>query len=462
MREAIGRAYDYLVRLSDPGSGRLAWQAPTRPFGSDGPDATAAGMRALAHYAALMQQEEPDRAQRAYRRALSAESWLLDNSPESYPVTLRAAVSYDLYRYSDDDRLLDRTLDAVRELVDGYDLRTLERESDDTLPHFEAMYRMWRDLPTHPERDFWVSEAERIAGQYRQMVETNPFQLVPSGVTNAGAGVTPESQWDELATIPMLGDGADQIVRVDWYIARALDALYLADMSGDEELEKAAAAHIYWITGLNPGAPVSRVPVFETGSPIEAASLLTGTAARSVQGWSEWQWPRTGPIASITHGFRSGFVLDDTFQVSDTSLRHDGVFLYAVTAFEDYFNPGSRAPAPEPAADTVGAHVVGFEVRREGGDYVGAAAIAMPGGTPLADALVTVSFYGPPLADESPDAAAVTGQCVTDAAGACTVRIAAADVVSRGPMSAAVTNVEHDVFAYAIGLDTGDKIRELP
>ena len=72
------------------------------------PAATVAGLRGLAHYAALAQDDEPEKADRAFRRARLSEQWLIANAPDAYPPSLRAAVSYDFYAHSATTRSLER------------------------------------------------------------------------------------------------------------------------------------------------------------------------------------------------------------------------------------------------------------------------------------------------------------------------------------------------------------------
>jgi Cellulase N-terminal ig-like domain len=133
-RAAIDRAVDYLLLLSDPESGEIGGQSKTRSYGESRPVATAAGLRGLSHFAALAQNDEPGKADRAFRRAKLAETWLDANAPEAYPASLQAAVDYDLYRVGGDKAMLDRATKALRDAVSAYDLRTMDRRSGDMQP----------------------------------------------------------------------------------------------------------------------------------------------------------------------------------------------------------------------------------------------------------------------------------------------------------------------------------------
>ena len=464
-RAAIDRTVDYLLLLSNPGSGKFASQSPGRPYASDAPEATAAGLRALAHYAALFQQEDAQKAQRAFRRAKLAEVWLQDNAPQLYTPVLRASVAYDLYRYNSDNATLQRAVDAVRTMATNYDLRTMDRHSDSTLPDFEAMYRMWHDLPVHKDRQFWQDSATKVAAQYKEMLKNDPFHVVPPGVTDEASGVTAAAQWDQIASITPPGDGASAVIGNGWFISRAIDAVYLAGITGDRELEQSATASLQWVTGLNPGIPVERLGFSGGGSNVEAASFLSGTSGRSARAWSAWSWRRPKPFATIANGFLRAFTYTDTDIAGETSLRHDGVFLYAAAAYEDYVNAGTRPPHGSASANTAartGAHVAFGRASLSGGSYQFAVTVAGPDGKPLPAATVTVAWGGVPLPDTRPEATIHTTTCLTDASGSCTATLPASGLPVRRPGTVAVTNIEHPLFDYDLMSDDASGSSALP
>ncbi len=464
-RAAIDRSVDYLLLLSDPGSGKFAFQSPLRPYGQDSPEGTAAGLRALAHYAAVFQQDDAQKAQRAYRRAKLAEAWLEDNAPTIYHASLRAAVSYDFYRYTSDNATLQKAADAVRELATTYDLRTMDRASDATIPDFEAMYRMWRDLPVHKDRQFWQDTARKVAGQYREMLTKNPFHVIPPGVTDAATGASAEVQWDQVESATPPGEGAAAIIGNDWFISRAIDAVYLASMTGDRDLEPIASASLQWVTGLNPGVPVARIAYTGGGSGVESASFLTGLPRRSARTWSAWSWTRRKPFATIVNGFTRAFTYGDTDVAAETSLRHDGLWLYAMTVYEDYVNAGMRAQsglatAPNPLAG--GAHVGRAVASESGGFFQFTVTVAGADGSPLPASIVTVAWTGAPLPGIAPEAAFHTTRCTTDASGTCVATLPVADLPVRRPVTASVTNIEHPLFPYDLAADDASKTAPLP
>ncbi|MEX2245278.1 MAG: hypothetical protein WEC75_01210 [Dehalococcoidia bacterium] len=459
---AIERAVDYLVLVSDPGSGEVRASSPTRPFGGEGPLETLATLRALARYASVFQQENPAGATRAFRRAVQGQEWLLQNAPGDYTPAWRATVNYDLYRFSGGEGYLGAGLQAVRDEAAAYDLRTMERFGEDPLPHFEGMYRMWRELPEHPDRAFWEQTAEGAAQQYREVLLLNAFHVVPSGISEPGKASSSE-QWDQMQTISPPGQGEAGIVGNAWFVARSIDAVFLADMTKDPVIEQVAAAALGWIGGLNPGIPVERIAGPRTGSPVEAASFLTGAGVRSAQDWSGWEWGRPKPFATVMRGFWGGFFFDDSFFPAESSIRDDGLWLYAVTAYEDYLNPGVRAPEPEaPAPPAGGAHIATTEAAESDGVLRLTVHVADASGAPVSGAKVTAAWTGVPRADASAEDLVTTAQCLTDAGGSCLV-VQAADAlrVSR-PVTVTVTHIEHPELQYDLASDVPERTRAFP
>ncbi|MBI5285406.1 MAG: hypothetical protein HY874_09970 [Chloroflexi bacterium] len=456
LREAIDRASGYLLTVVDAGSGRSDAESNTRPYNNDDPANTAAALRGMARFAAAFQSDEPDKAQRMYRRARLSEAWLLANAPAAYPPALRAAVDYDLYKFSSDDKMLAAAAAAVRDEIAAYDLRTMDRRSDDTLPHFEAMHRMWRDLLSHPDRAAWEEAATKAAAQYREMIGRGAFQIVPPGTTSAERATSAQAQWDDVATAPPPGDGEDQAFGNGWIIARAIDALYLADITDDAELEKAATAGLAWVGGLNPGVPAQRASGVESPSPLAAASFAQGLGAVAALPWSRWEWPRPRPLASIVNGFRGGFTYDDSPQAGDTSLGLAGMWLYATSAYEDELNAGKRPPEAEAAPPVeAGVHVASVEPSEAGGLLQLTVSVANADGAPAAGVVVVGSWTGAPLLGRPVHEATLVNECVTAGSGACVLVLDATALPVSRPISVSVTNLEDRRAAYDLTADAG-------
>jgi hypothetical protein len=457
MKQLISRAADYLLVASDAGTGKFQFESATRPYNNDEPSNTAAGLRGLARFASAMHSEEPEKAERVYRRARLAEEWLLANAPELYPPALRAAVDYDFYRYAGDPSMLDAATKAVRQEAQSYDLRTMDRSSFDTLPHFEAMFRMWRDIPTAEDRGFWLETAREAARQYHEMLDKNVFEIVAPGVADAARGATPAAQWDNVATDAPPGEGDGGSVGNGWIIARAIDAVYLAQMTKDATLEPAATASLAWIGGLNAGVRADRV-TGEAGGPLAAASLLTGAGVRSALPWSQWWWVRPRPFAAVLGGFQTGLAFYDSPQSGGTSLGRDGQWLYATAAYEDFLNAGKQAPAPAPApAPAAGVHVVSTQKAETGGLLQFIVTVAGPDGKAAPGVRVLGAWSGAPLPGHFPHEATQVTECATDASGSCVLVLDASSLPVSRPIAVAVTALEHARYGYDITSDSPQK-----
>lgn len=466
MLDAINRGVDYLLLLADPGTGEVRSQSPARPYGGDVTDeSTAQTARALAAYASRLRTEEPDQAERTYRRARLADASLAAAASPAYPPALRAAVEYDLYRYSGDAAMLASAVQAVRDLASSYDLRTMDRRSGDQLPHFEAMYRMWRDLPAQQDRAFWEETAKKVAAQYQDMLSKNPFELAPPGVTQAPGGQSAAQQWDDVTTVTPPGEGESTAIANGWYLARAIDATYLAQMTRDTSLERAATASIGWVAGLNAGLPTPRVSGAASSGPLSAASFVTGAGAPAAQPWSVWEWRRASVSATIVGGYSGGFSFGDS-EVASTSLGEEGAWLYAMVVYEDYLNAGKRAPTLRPArarSSSPSAHVQSATAAETGGALRVLVIVVDGQGSPLAGANVTGAWSGGELlAGRRREEAVRTTQCVTVAGGSCLLTLAAEVLPVTRPVTLAITNVDAGGRVYDMTADGSSAVTSFP
>ena len=450
LRAAIDRAIDYLILIGDPGTGQVPAEANSRPFNHIDPQATASAARALAHFAVVMKSEDPSRAERAFRRAGQADQWLRAEALLAYPSWIRADTNFDLYRYALDETALARATAAVRELAASYDLRTMDRNSHDPSPHFAAMYRMWRELPSNVDHQLWADTAAKVGEQYHQALGRSLFQVIPPGTSEAARGTDAATQWDTMETDPPPGDnGDDASVANGWFLGRAMDASYLAEMTGDRELEKVAAASLEWVLGLNPGVPSERVLGSSTQSPVSSASFLTGVGAREAHGASSWEWLRTRPFGTIVNGFRTDFTYEDSFAAGDSSLRYDGAWVAATLAYENYVERGKRAPAAtSPVYPEAGATVASVEPAASPQLLQAVVSISGPDGKPLPGALVAGAWSGALLPDHTPDEAVQVEECTTAGSGSCVLVLDPASLPVARPITLSVTNVQHPVDTY--------------
>lgn len=452
---AMERAADYLLVIQDAGTGKFHAESGTRPFNNDEPGNTAQGIRGLARFAAQFQSESPVKAERAYRRAKLGEQWLLANAPLAYAPSTQAAVDYDLYKYANDESALLRATTAVRKEIDSYDLRTMDRSSSDLQPHFEAMYRMWRDLPGHDDRPLWIAEAKKVSAQYDDMIKRNIFAIVPSGTTDAERGTSASAQWDDVETAPPAGDGIGATFSNGWLLGRAADAAYLAEITKDPLLEQAATASLEWVGGLNPGVPREHVLGADPGaSPRESASFLIGLNGREAQPWSSWSWAQHSRFATIVNGFRGGFVYDDSPQAGESSIGNDGAWLYATAVYEDSLNAGKRPPVADQALPPVaGLHVVSATPSESGGVLQLLVTVGDARGTPLAGVGVIGAWTGALLPDHAAHEGLLTNGCTTSAAGTCLLVLGVSELPVQRPITVTVTNLVHSKLRHDITAD---------
>lgn len=450
---AIDRAFDYLILLLDPATGEAAHAAPTRPFSfGDSSDDTVAATRALARYSAVFRAEDPGRAERAHRRARQGDRWLLENAADDYPPWAQAQVAYDNYSYIGDLAELDRAVRAVRSFAPGYDLPAMNRFSQDTMPHFETMYRLWQTQPDHPDRSLWEETADRLGAQYAEMVERNPFAVVPPGVSHDG-GPSAQDQWNTVETDPLPGDGDDAMIGNEWFMARAIDATYLSRITEDPELEQVATGSMLWITGLNPGIPVERTPGPRGGgSSVEAASFLFGLDGRAVHPAPHWEWQRHQPLADVAGGFRRSFTYDDSTAAGSSSISRNGLWLQALVAYEDFIHPEARSRTPDEfEAPQVRMRVASFVASEQDGIPTGVVTVVDANGTPLRDVRVSAVWISTPRPDQAVEEAIFADECVTVSGGSCVLSLDAEDRHREGPVRLLVTSLEHADLAFVAG-----------
>ena len=452
-KAAIDRAFEYVMLLSDAGTGEIAHAAPTRPYAfGDNPSDTVAGARGLARYAAAFQREDPGNAERAYRRARLADAWLESNAPEAYAPWARAAVAFDLYMYVGDPALLDRAVVAVRSFAESYDLPSMNRFSGDTMPHFETMRQLWELLPEHPDRALWERTAARVGAQYVEMLDRHAIGIVPPGIDHAG-GPSAVDQWNTVASDPLPGDGDSAMIGNEWFLARAVDAAQFARMLDDPRLEESATAHLLWVTGLNPGMPAERVPgSVRPASGIQAASFVVGVDSVAVMPAREWEWQRPEPAGDILAGFRRALTFDDSLTAGSSSITRNGLWLQSVVAYEELIHPRDRAPTLIEGEDEAATMRVASAVRTNAVDrFTVTVTIVDADGTPLSDAVVSAVWTGILQPGQSPENGILVDECETVAGGSCSLTLDEVDAPSGSPHTLLITGLEHSRNAFVPG-----------
>ena len=234
-------------------------------------------------------------------------------------------------------------------------------------------------------------------------------------------------------------------------------------MTDDPVLLTMASAGVGWITGLNPGVPIDRVRGAGGPSTVEAASFLTGFPVRSAEPWSMWERIRPQRHGSIVNGFLFDFGYDDAFASGETSIANDGLWLSAITAYEDLLYPTRRAPSPEelaPYARSV--HVAAAEASEAGGTLQLLVRVVDDAGAPAPAVRVSVLWDRPPAADESPEDVFTTSVCSTGADGSCLATLSRDALDGVRPINAAVSNLEHGEYGYDITADDPSKLATFP
>ena len=347
---AIDRAIDYVSALVDSKTGAIAHQDRRRPRAPAFVPAadTAAGLWALATYSDVFRGESAARARQACHLALAAEAWLQTVVPERYPPSLEATANAAFWWHSGDPRFLERALDAVETELAGLEGIGDHPAPEVMVPRFEGLYMLQQR----------VSRDARVGGllrRVRDLVEPlsgeAPSVLLARGPCDA----------------PWLRNQASTAYRLSTehglIISTAIDALYLARLLRGASLVRVGTEGLAWICGLHRGGPGNIVENPPSAAPIESAALIHGLDARRVVSKAPWWWPsgamgarvdpllrlaglRGGSVESPPAAFMSVLSGGDGLQApwdqsGATSLKLDGLWLYAATMQGDHFGQRS-------------------------------------------------------------------------------------------------------------------------
>jgi hypothetical protein len=182
--------------------------------------------------------------------------------------------------------------------------------------------------------------------------------------------------WNHLADLPLAVYPIPTPSVGDWYLSEhfataAADCVYIGRLAGQKAIERLATGNLYWILGLNPGIPTTKVaPPSPTSGPWSAASFVyngPGAFARSIEGnrtrtndskkWlANWELSASSrhreiwAIDPLNNGFQStvnGHVLRESqwhywsvgtagWVGAETFMLIDASFLKAALALEDW------------------------------------------------------------------------------------------------------------------------------
>jgi hypothetical protein len=253
-----------------------------------------------------------------------------------------------LYNYSGDTAWKTEAIRRLNTFLDSFDLRTYYRSPFRGIPLCEGLQYCVEQFPTHPDHAGWISHAQSIKNNYYASVKImtqNVFHIVGTCAKTSAAydwdnGRLTSSDWGSL-------------VINDAFAPYAVDALILAEITGDSSLEKVAAGEINWEFGLNPGAPQNAVLNPSSTADWESAAFLINAPFRHVQ---EWWPPDTLKMLNTTYmttvnGFSQDFVYNKAAAYNgELFIKQDGGLIFAGVRYEDYLTKREQQTGTSRAA----------------------------------------------------------------------------------------------------------------
>jgi len=339
--EAADRTLDYLMLLHNDKTGEIEHQYPSRHIGKltfmasrqtmmrkGRHTDTMLGLFGIVSYVDLFKEVDPVRAERAFNKALKSAEYL--EKIGIFPSELKTSVYYHLFKYSGDEAFKNLAISALNDQLKNIDLRSMFCGGG--FPYFEGLYYCAKEFKDNPNHSWWIERAKEVDEQYFQPVlKKNGFHVIPQIEQKE------EREWDDMKHVPASRKWGDNTR----FATRAIDAIFLAEVTGDHSLEKIASAELGWITGLNPGVPGEMVTNPPTEQSLVSAAFIMNLDVRHVKPWSWWEWTPTKSMMSIVNGFviRGGkWAYVDEVYSAETFIMHDGAYLYAICVYEDYLN----------------------------------------------------------------------------------------------------------------------------
>jgi hypothetical protein len=308
LRHAILTAVLYLNELYEQGnrSGAFAHQEPGRVALGDKTNrilTTQFAMYGLSAFAEKGDAVDRKLARAAFRRASEAWRWLDENRGRE--LFIDSIVSIRMARTAqrdgtDADLWFDRAEKSAAQVLTVLGapgaLANEFRPTLRSIPWFEGVYEAFFRGPFE-FTDVQRIELESIAGQLMALASdtANGFCLMPQAndSRNPPDHALPAWNWNNLAELPLAVYPIPEPSVGDWYLSQhfataAADCVYIGRLTNQETLERLATGNLYWILGLNPGIPATKVaPPAPASGPWSAASFVwngPGAFARSWEG----------------------------------------------------------------------------------------------------------------------------------------------------------------------------------
>jgi hypothetical protein len=302
-KAAAGRAFDYI--LSQQAANGTRYQYTTRPYvrGIVGAQITAYG---LAAYLNIFKNDDLSRCNTAnYRRIVDSIS-MLENPGKSQPTSritdYLVSIYYHLYKYSGDTAWKNKAINSLNNFLSDFSFRTNSPIRGQ--PYFEGLYLMCKVFPreaTQPGND-WIKKATQIKDTYFAYIrDHNGFKVFPSSDP-----AYLESEWNDMTTMPR-GRGVAHTLWNSEKLISAMEACFLAELTGDSSIMEVAAGGLGWVMGINPGLQrdALRNPTSSTElNDKQAASFISRLDARYAAEWVAQRWAfQNNRYMTVKNGF---------------------------------------------------------------------------------------------------------------------------------------------------------------
>ena len=308
LRHAILTALLYLNELHEQGnrSGAFAHQEPGRV--ALAPESkrhltTQFAMYGLSAFAEKGSSVDRRLARTAFQRAGEAWRWFDDNGGRDD--VLDSIVAIRMARAAEREGMaadiwFDKARSAAAAVLDRFGqpgaMANMLRPTQRSMPWFEGIYEVFFRGPftlTDEQRD----QLNSIASQLSALADdpANGFCLIPQADDDRFPidPAIPRHNWENLADLPLAVKHPKDFPVGEWYHGQhfataAADCVYIGRLTNIDSLQRLATGNLYWILGLNPGIPTTKMArSAPTSGPWSAASFVwngPGAFARSWQG----------------------------------------------------------------------------------------------------------------------------------------------------------------------------------